>query len=191
MTYEKILVPAASGTGAEEFEVRISRQGVREWEKDRDLLRSQGKPDRPPDVDTPEIRFWLPHPGEERDEYFIHDRGNIEALLAENPPTFVVGTWKWAEYGTSFALQLVGHRSGTFGSVAFVDAVPTGERHLGKNPDAAWAKFEIDLAMLCGQYGSPKHWASYFDFEAIAAEIRLAIADLKRGFISTMPEGRA
>jgi hypothetical protein len=54
-----------SDTGQiETFRVVISDQGVADWLRDRDHLKVQGYPDRPPDYDDRKQRFWRARPGE-------------------------------------------------------------------------------------------------------------------------------
>jgi hypothetical protein len=48
----------------ETHRVVISDQGVADWLRDRDHLKVQGYPDRPPDYDDRKQRFWKPRPGE-------------------------------------------------------------------------------------------------------------------------------
>jgi hypothetical protein len=48
----------------ETFRVAISDQGVADWLRDRDHLKVQGYPDRPPDYDDHKQRFWNPRPGD-------------------------------------------------------------------------------------------------------------------------------
>lgn len=192
--YESILVPAPGG-GAEEFHVRIPKAAVLEWVKLRERFRAEGRPDRPPDVDTPLMRLWIAHPGEENDPYFEPDGRadkNLRSLLDPRPATFTCAVWIWRDARGSFQLQLAGHRDGTFGSVAITDPEgPIAERPLGKSGRLAWRLIEEQLALLCEQYGTPVSVVTYFDFVQVEEELRLAQADLDRGFISPLPEGRA
>ena len=54
----------------ETFWVRVPDPAVEAWLAERPRLRAQGYPDRPPDLDTPTLRAWLPRPGEGTLPYF-------------------------------------------------------------------------------------------------------------------------
>lgn len=68
---------AAAGR-VETHRVTISDQGVADWVRDRDHLKAQGYPDRPPDYDDPKQRSWTPRPNEMATEDLeADDRGEF------------------------------------------------------------------------------------------------------------------
>ena len=69
MPYRRIRLPSESGH-PEPFWVRVPNGAVVEWLGERDRLRADGYPDRPPDIDTPTLRVWLPRPAELGLPYF-------------------------------------------------------------------------------------------------------------------------
>lgn len=50
--------------GQRDIPLLIDDQGLAEWHESREHLRLSGYPDRPPDYDTPTMRYWVRHPNE-------------------------------------------------------------------------------------------------------------------------------
>ncbi len=89
MPYRRVVLHAA--TGSEVVLVRVPDAAVTEWLRERDRLREHGYPDRPPDIDTPTLRAWLPRRREERLPYF-RGRGSLRALTESVFPV-LTATW--------------------------------------------------------------------------------------------------
>ena len=76
----------------ETFTVQISDAALREWERDRVMLRSQGYPDRPPVMDTANFRAWQLHDGPAE---------AADITLGSDRSASVVGIWRAANDQTS------------------------------------------------------------------------------------------
>jgi hypothetical protein len=71
MPYRKVTI------NGETFETRLSIGAVMEWLDHR----HPSYPNRPPDIDTPELRGWVSHPGENKDDphFMERDRAKSES----------------------------------------------------------------------------------------------------------------
>jgi hypothetical protein len=188
MPYRPISLPFENGL-PETHLVRIPDVAVAEWLRERARLRALGYPDRPPDVDTPTLRAWLPRLGEVTLPYFrdlpARLTGTGDALA------FPVFTATWHRPGGSTTKVLVtGFGDGSFMSrVVIVDAsgdCPVDKAHrLGPevSPHAVWAEVETIIAAI---NEAPMRWqprdpmvTTYLDFLALDDEVETAEAEAR------------
>src|ERR1035437_1996837 len=71
MPYRTFRVLSRDGQ-PETFVLGVDNRAVTEWLAERAELRRRGYPDRPPDIDTPTLRAWLPRRGEQGLLYFAN-----------------------------------------------------------------------------------------------------------------------
>jgi hypothetical protein len=188
MPYRPIILPAEKGH-PETHWVRIPDAAVAEWLAERAGLRRRGYPDRPPDIDTPTLRAWVPRLGEATLPYFrnlpARSAGTGDRLI------FPVFTATWHRPNSTTTKVLVtGFGDGSFLSrVVIVD--PSGDcpvdkaRRIGAdvNPDAVWAEVERIVAFI---NEAPMGWqprdpmlTTYLDFLDLDAETELAEAEAR------------
>lgn len=185
----------------EEFTVRISEEGFEEWLEQREVLTALGRPDRPPDVDTPEMRHWLRHPGEPNTPYFQETERQQRAYV-ENGMFSVAGVSWSAGPNDATRLRIVGGMDGSF--YVAVLAVIGGAPVEGRLPyreyppemDANAVGDDIEeMLMSLNSVGvamiAEPLVTTYSDWLALEAEIELAAADIARGFANPLAEGRA
>src|SRR3990170_7630913 len=98
--YRPVTIPTARGP--ETFHARIDDRAVGAWLAERPRLRACGYPDRPPDVDTPTLRLWLPRAEEVELPYFR----DVEQA-ARVVDVFPVVTASWHDLGGSVTKVLV------------------------------------------------------------------------------------
>ncbi len=179
----------------ETFEVRISRDGFDEWLADRESLRMNGAPDRPPDVDTENLRAWLPHPGEEDHPYFVEHPVPTAEQAAELAFPVLSVSWKSMD-GSRLRLLVIGEMDGAFVCHVQSDAGIGFRRDYPAEmgPDAVWTDIEEQVIAFSDRVNNLDPMASvkvtaygyYLDFYA---EMMAARADIDRGFINPLPEG--
>lgn len=189
------MIITSTETGeVEEFLTRISPRGVAEWLVERDALRVEGKPDRPPDVDTDTLRTWLPWPGEENLPCFATQR-----KLGSGRPFSAVYSLSWhsPERRAWLGVHSFDDAEGGY-EVAFSSTDKRRYPDIAKAYSAAtpestiWDEVEELVAAVCAAtdwIGSPKV-TTYLDAQWFVSEIALAEAEIAAGFLS-MPEGRA
>ena len=188
MPYRPISLLAENGL-SETFWVRVSDAAVAEWLPERDVLRRRGFPDRPPDVDTPTLRAWLPRLGEQTLPYFrdlpARSAGARDALAF---PVFTA-TWHRPS-GVTTKVILTGLGDGSFlNRVLIVDASgasPVDKAHrLGPNvdPEVIWQEVETIIRAV---NEAPMGWeprdpmvTTYADFLVLDAETEAAEADAR------------
>lgn len=188
MPYRPIILPAEKGH-PETHWVRIPDAAVAEWLAERAGLRRRGYPDRPPDIDTPTLRAWVPRLGEATLPYFR----NLPARSAGTGDTliFPVFTATWHRPNSTTTKVLVtGFGDGSFLSrVVIVDPsgdCPVDKAHLlspDTNPDAVWAEVERIVAFI---NEAPMGWeprcpmlTTYADFVAVDDEVQAAEAEAR------------
>jgi hypothetical protein len=183
MPYRPISLPSENGA-AETHWVRVDDRAVAEWLPERARLRHRGYPDRPPDVDTPTLRAWLPRLGEQALPYFrdraARSAGTGDALVF---PVFTA-TWHRPHSATTKVI-LTGLGDGSFLSrVVIVDEsgnCPVDKAHrLGPDldPNAVWAEVETVIRAI---NEAPMGWeprdpmvTDYLDFLDLDAEVETA-----------------
>lgn len=214
MAYDRMVVMNPETNEARIFNVRISDEGFADWLMNRDRLVEQGFPDRPPDVDTPTLRFWVQHPGEEKLPYFA-DAPKRQSYLDPNLIDYPVyiAHWHALDVAVRIALYVNDHgpwRIEMHASGAGVNTIPFAKMPISwqvAGEDAAggrrarvrtgggfWADFERVMALINGSrdWGAGEPYVTtYVDFVEAEAEIMLAEADAARGFPSPLPEGQA
>jgi hypothetical protein len=170
MTYVRIQLEHPDGM-VEEFDVRISPQGVQEWLRDRDSLRASGRPDRPPDVDTPTLRAWVQHPGEQHP--FFARRG---APLDQLPEAAVV--WHEAERKVTWLMQTTDEGYHTEAVNQHVSgAVVSHMRHDYPIDEPEAVELEVEaLALICD--AERIDVTTPTDYELARLEYAAAVADL-------------
>ncbi|HEY5436076.1 MAG TPA: hypothetical protein VIK13_12645 [Candidatus Limnocylindrales bacterium] len=173
----------------ETFRVRVSDAAIAEWLPERAHLKRRGYPDRPPDVDTPTLRAWLPRLGEMTLPYFrdrpARSAGTGEALA------FPVFTAAWYRpSGTTTKVLVTGFGDGSFMSrVVIVNASgdsPVDKVHrLGPDvdPGAVWTEVETIVRAI---NEAPMGWdargplvTTYLDYLRLDEEVEVAEAEAR------------
>jgi hypothetical protein len=188
MPYRPISLPSENGF-PETHWVRVTDAAVAEWLRERARLKHRGYPDRPPDIDTPTLRAWMPRPGEQALPYFrgrpTRSTGLGDTLVF---PVFMA-MWRRPNSTTTKAL-VTGMGDGSFLSrVVIVNAAgdcPVDKVHrLGPDfdPEAVWAEIEtivaaVNEAPMGWQPGDPMV-TTYLDFLDLDAETELAEAEAR------------
>jgi hypothetical protein len=173
----------------ETFVVRVDDRAIAEWPPERAHLKHRGYPDRPPDIDTPTLRAWLPRLGEQALPYFrdhpARSAGTGDALA------FPVFTATWHRLsGTTTKVLVTGFGDGSFLSrVVIVNASgdsPVDRAHrLGPDvdPGAVWGEIEtivraINEAPMVWQPRAPMV-TTYVDFLVLDDEMEAAERDAR------------
>ena len=111
MTYRTVTLE-----NGEQFRVRISDEAIGDWLNDRDWLKAQGRPDRPPDWDNGPTRGWYPHPGEEHLRWWAGILQDARQRLAGDSPMgqfpVLVAVWRMAHSLSKYIVQ--GYDDGSF-----------------------------------------------------------------------------
>lgn len=187
MPYRSLILP--SDSGPQVFFVRVSDAAVSEWLTQRDSLRTSGYPDRPPDVDTPELRAWVPWRGEQMLPYF--QRETAAAPDVAPAAMFGVYTCSWGRIGGGgVKLIVTGADDGAFLSrVVIEDATGECREDMSRlcapdeDPDAAWTDIERVLRFIAETIpdAAPRdaRVTTYLDFLAVDAELEAAMADVR------------
>ena len=168
MPYQEIQI------GNEVFVSRISPEGVDEWLVIRERNRKLGYPDRPPDVDTPLQRGWIAHPneqnkfaliaGEVRTSFIVYTfAGDIAEAEIKLLVTFDI---KAKEY--LFRRVVRRNDGSTVGDETFVYSEEEGEGALEAEI--------IGVSIFAGEH---PYISTYFDFEDLDVETKLAEKELK------------
>jgi hypothetical protein len=184
--YRPISLPSDNGL-PETVLVRISDAAVAEWLADRADLKRHGYPDRPPDVDSPTLRAWLPRPAEYDHPYFA----GRAALLKGTVSIWPVYTAIWHAPDRATTKVLVS----AFGDGAILSRVvvehASGKRPIDKakryppdaHPDVIWREIEtvvmaIDAAPLGWSPGDPLV-TDYLDYVALDDEVQAVEAEAR------------
>ena len=191
MPYRRVAIANTSTGEVEEFLVRISARGIADWLGDRDSLRAQGRPDRPPDVDTDTLRTWVAWPGEENHPFFRD--WNVGAQRGGRPADPVYSL-SWHEGQRDAILQVLAFLDGE-GGYEVTYSCSGGPDLLKSYPSATpggevWAEVEDLVAALNVGWGRTPKVTAYLDARWFEADIALAEAEVAHGFMS-LPEGRA
>jgi hypothetical protein len=186
--YRTLLLRSADGA-AETHRVRVSDAAVEEWLRERANLRDRGYPDRPPDLDTPTLRAWLPRPGEQGLPYF-RDRSS-QPVAPIDTVLFPVYTAVWhAPGGLTAKVLVTGTGDGGFVSrVVIVNAAggcPVDKAHRldpNTDPNTVWDEIETIVHAI---NEAPMGWGpddplvtNYVDFIALDAEVEVAEAEAR------------
>lgn len=188
MPYRSVNIPA-DARHADRMLVRVSDAAICEWLRERGHLRARGYPDRPPDVDTPTLRAWVPRRGEAGLPYFRRD--TPEAVEA-GPATFIpIYTASWhCPNGLTAKVLVTGQTDGAFLCRCLIvepsGACPVDRAHLlGPEvlPEAVWAEVETLVTFL---NEAPMDWGpddplvtTYEDFVALDEELVVAKAEAR------------
>ncbi len=198
MPYRTITI-ATPGARRETFLVRVSDEAVEAWLAERHRLRRAGYPDRPPDVDTPNLRAWIAHLDEEAHPYFRS--GRPAPTLEDGPTTFQILTAVWMEVETGLTTKLLvsGASDGAILARVRIErampvAQPLDEVRLydpAEDPDMVWDEIE---AVLSGINEAPIDWdpagpkiSDYADFLALDVEVAAAEADARAAGLLPRP----
>ena len=188
MPFRRVTLSSDNGL-PETFWVRVSVAAVAEWLPERADLKRPGCPDRPPDIDSPALRAWLPRPGE-------HDLPFFRGRLAPSAGTgdtlvFPVFMAIWHRpNGVTTKVLLTGMGDGSFLSrVVIVDpsgACPVDKAHRLSpvvEPDVVWAEVETIVRAI---NEAPMGWepqdpivTTYLDFLALDDEVEAAEAEAR------------
>jgi hypothetical protein len=187
-----------SEIGADLVLVRISDAAIADWLAERDQLRTAGYPDRPPDIDTPTLRAWLPRPGEQMLPYFRRASASAPDVAPE--AEFGVLTVVWSRNdGGSVKVVVTGLADGSFASRAvIVDASGTASDDMARvygaedDPDAVWAQIAMVIAFIAETLpdAAPRDplVSTYWDFVAVDVELETAKAEaLAAGLLAAGP----
>jgi hypothetical protein len=178
--YRRVAIHEPSGR-VETVWSRVPPEAFLAWLSVRDDLRALGYPDRPPDVDTPTLRLWLPHLGETAVPY-LRD-------VSDATDSFPVLSVVWARPdGLTAKVMVMGYGDGSFTSRVTFEA-PSGERtldqthHLDPDVDPSDVGEEIET-LIAAIDAYPGGWGpdqpvvtDYCEFLACDAEIALAEAE--------------
>ena len=173
----------------ETFVVRVDDRAVIEWLAERAGLRRRGYPDRPPDIDTPTLRAWLPRLGEQTLPYFRDQPARV--VRGESGIIFPVLTMTWHRpNGFTTKIILTGLGDGSFvNRVCIVD--DSGNRSVDKahrlgpdvDPNAVWAEIETIVRAI---NEAPMGWqprdpmvTTYADFLALDEQVDAAEAEAR------------
>lgn len=181
----------------EHFQVRINDAGVAQWLNVRPRLRTLGFPDRPPDVDTPDTRVWLRHPGEVGQ--FFDDQDSSALEMGE--VFFVLALSRALVTGELLHMLVVGQPDGVYLwslAVESEDGTKTVDQsfrsELSTPDEAVWGAIE-DMLVFIAEFSVPDKatpvFTTYVDGQFVESEILLAKADLDRGFISPLGDAKA
>ncbi len=188
MPYRPVYLCTPDG-GPQTFMVRVSDAALASWLAERARLRAYGYPDRPPDVDGPTLRAWLPRLGEQLLPYF---RGRLARSAGTGDTlVFPVSTATWHQPdGVVTKVLLTGLADGSFvNRVVIVE--PSGDCPVAKThrlgpdikPDAVWAEVETIVRAI---NEAPMGWGrddplvtTYPDFLALDDEVEAAEADAR------------
>jgi hypothetical protein len=188
MPYRRIRLPADNDL-PKTVMVRVDDRAVIEWLTERAELRRRGYPDRPPDLDTPTLRAWLPRLGEATLPYFRDQPARV--VRGESGIIFPILTMTWHRpNGFTTKIILTGLGDGSFvNRVCIVD--DSGNRSVDKahrlgpdvDPDAVWAEVETIVRAI---NEAPMGWqprdpmvTNYLDFAALNDEIETAEAEAR------------
>ena len=173
----------------ETFVVRVDDRAIAEWLPERAHLKHRGYPDRPPDIDTPTLRAWLPRLGEGTLPYFrdlpARSAGTGDALAF---PVFTA-TWHRPS-GTTTKVLVTGFGDGSLLSrVVIVNASgdsPVDKAHrLGPDvdPGAVWTEVETIVRAI---NEAPMGWdargpmlTTYLDYLRLDEEVEVAEAEAR------------
>jgi hypothetical protein len=192
MPYRPITLPAENGA-AETHWVRVDDRAVAEWLPERARLRHRGYPDRPPDIDTPTLRAWLPRPGEQAGEQALRgfrDRATrVES--DESGIIFPILTMTWHRAGgATTKVIFTGFGDGSFVSrVVIVNSsgdCPVDQAHRlapEVDPDRVSAEVETIVRAI---NEAPMGWeprdpmvTDYGDFLDLDGEVETAEAEAR------------
>ncbi len=182
MPYRPFLL--ATPSGPEPFWVRVPDEAVTDWVVERDRLRDGGYPDRPPDVDTPALRAWLPRLGEGALPYFQRDA--LPDIAQEVLFGVFSATWHRAG-GSTTKVVVTGGPDGAFVSRVVITAA-SGKATVDKahvfpasdDPDQVWREIETVVMFISigpGWEQDDPRVATYEDFVALDVELAAAKAD--------------
>jgi hypothetical protein len=183
--YSKVTITNHETGEVEEFAVRIGPNGLRDWLMDREKLAATGHPDRPPDVDTPTLRAWLPHPGEEELPYFQRTGAPIDMLpevaLSLQADAVAVSWLMVSTEGGGYHVE-----------VRLLDHGLPVDAYSRDYADGEEAALHAELEELVRTMpdGVVPRLSVLSDYLLAIAEYRLAEAELERGFINPLPEPR-
>jgi hypothetical protein len=188
MPYRPITLPSKNGH-RETVVVRVSDAAVAEWLPERAHLRHRGYPDRPPDIDTPTLRAWVPRLGEQGLPYFRDRSGRSTG--PEDALVFPVFTATWHQpSGVITKVLVTGMGDGSFLSRVLI-VEPSGDCPVDKahrlgpdiDPEAIWTEVATIIAFI---NESPMGWGpddplitDYLDFLALDQEVEAAEADAR------------
>ena len=171
----------------ETFVVRVDDRAVIEWLAERAELRRRGYPDRPPDVDSPTLRAWLPRPGEYDHPYFA----GRSAVLKGTESIWPIYTAIWHAPDRATTKVLVSALGdGAIASRVVIEHA-SGERPIDKvkryppdaDADVIWREIEaivmaIDAAPLGWSPGDPLV-TDYLDYVALDDEVQAVEAEAR------------
>ena len=175
------------GASPKTFHVRIPDSAIVEWLVERERLRSCGYPDRPPDIDTPTIRAWLPRPGEEQLRYFR----DLASRGFDQRTGFPVYTATWPRpSGIGAKVIVTGLSDGGFLSRVVIDGPAVADRvdkaHLlagTVDVEVVWDEIETIIRTI---NEAPMGWrpndpivVDYVDFTSLDVEVAAAEADAR------------
>jgi hypothetical protein len=189
--YHRVSIQNRDTGEVETFLARISPRGLAEWLANRDLLRAEGKPDRPPDVDSETLWTWVPWPGEEHLPFFhdwpaVAERGDTEAVYSIS--------WRSHSGDRRAVLQVTASTDPAHGYIVNFSA-SDAKGDLGKeypvDDEDMWEEVEGLIAKVNADAGweVPKV-TTYTDARWFESEMAVAEAEVAAGFLA-MPEGRA
>ena len=193
MPYKRRVVIHPDGN-EEVFHTRISEEGFQEWLVARDRLREEGRPDRPPDIDTETTMQWLRHPGEEHPHFDAWDA----AMATDFGKAFSIYSATFADdSGNRVIVTVEGQPDGgtVIRAAQLMDGDPVDEPLIhGWAPQTPDELVDGDLTALlvrAAELGNPKV-TTYDDYEAVEHELEAARLELEQlGFLEPAARGTA
>jgi len=186
MSYRPIILPSENGL-PETHWVRVPDAAIAEWLAERARLKRHGYPNRPPDVDLPAMRAWLPRPGEQDHPYFA---GRSAARpMAESIWPIYTAVWHAPDRATTKIL-ISAAGDGAILSRVLIEH-PSGERPVDKvkvyppdaDPDMIWGEIEV---LIMAIDAAPLGWGpedplitDHADYLRLDAEVEVAEAEAR------------
>jgi hypothetical protein len=169
MPYKEIRI------GNEVFVSRISPEAVDEWLDIRERNRNIGYPDRPPDVDTPLQRAWISHPNETNQFTIaalgVEDVFPIYSFAGDIPIAEIKLLVTYRTKSDEYVFRRVArdNEGNTLGDKSYVCA----------DNDHISEVFDNELEKVSQFAGENPFISTYFDFEEMTRETKVAIKELE------------
>lgn len=169
MSYRRVEVEGES------FWVRTTDAAVTEWAEQRDRLRLEGNPDRPPDIDTPTSRAWVRHPGESHPYFDRH-------AIAQHGSFFPVVTMVWSSGDQATRLYVTGFADGGFTIDVMTAGGPKRHQTFGGqvDPEVVNESLEVAMAIVGTAYTEPPLVNWPWDFDELDGLVAEAEEDVRK-----------
>lgn len=160
---------------------RVPNEVVAEWLEVREANKGIGYPDRPPDIDTPEFRTWISHPGEKGWEE--RAKHNHTTNAATDFPVFTAAQGLFGMVA-KLLISYESKRGYVFRLKAHIEQ--TGETIFDQESvSREWDedKYERMLELFSKLFmdiaDTPVMISTYFDFISMESEVELAYKEIE------------